>query len=174
MGNERDLVITAYGHDKTIDKIAISSFDNAADNNDSSHSDANTYCHSINGLELGEDSWVFAKTVSENTQYSLGSFFPVKFDIMLKLDDRAIQKVFRDVDSQELAMAMKGENEILKEKIFRNMSKRAAGMLQEDMEYMGPVKKSRVRECQDKIVAIILYLESLGEIVIAHEEDTVK
>jgi flagellar motor switch protein FliG len=123
---------------------------------------------------LGGNSWVLAKTVSENTQYSLVSFLPVKFDIILKMDDRAIQRVFRELDSQELAMAMKGEKEAIKEKVFSNMSLRAAEMLKEDMEYMGRVRKSRVKECQDKIVEMIQYLEYLGEIVIAHEEDTVK
>jgi flagellar motor switch protein FliG len=87
-------------------------------------------------------------------------------DIIL-LDDRAIQKVLREVDSQELAKALKGIDSEVQEKIFRNMSSRAAGMLKEDMEYMGPVRRVDVEESQWKIVSIIRHLEETGEIVVA-------
>jgi flagellar motor switch protein FliG len=83
------------------------------------------------------------------------------------LDDRAIQKVLREVDSQELAKALKSVDTEVQDKIFRNMSKRAAGMLKEDMEYMGPVRLKDVEEAQQKIVSIIRHLEDTGEIVVA-------
>ncbi|MCL2833470.1 MAG: flagellar motor switch protein FliG [Treponema sp.] len=89
------------------------------------------------------------------------------FEDIVMLDDRAIQKVMREVDSQELAKALKSVDTEVQDKIFRNMSKRAAGMLKEDMEYMGPVRLKDVEEAQQKIVSIIRHLEDNGEIVVA-------
>jgi flagellar motor switch protein FliG len=89
------------------------------------------------------------------------------FEDIVMLDDRAIQKVMREVDSQELAKALKSVDSEVQDKIFKNMSKRAASMLKEDMEYMGPVRLKDVEEAQQKIVSIIRHLEDTGEIVIA-------
>jgi flagellar motor switch protein FliG len=89
------------------------------------------------------------------------------FEDIVMLDDRSIQKVMREVDSQELAKALKSVDAEVQDKIFRNMSKRAAGMLKEDMEYMGPVRLKDVEEAQQKIVSIIRHLEDTGEIVVA-------
>ncbi|MDR0496103.1 MAG: flagellar motor switch protein FliG, partial [Treponema sp.] len=89
------------------------------------------------------------------------------FEDIVMLDDRAIQKVMREVDSQELAKALKSVDTEVQDKIFRNMSKRAASMLKEDMEYMGPVRLKDVEESQQKIVSIIRHLEDTGEIVVA-------
>jgi flagellar motor switch protein FliG len=73
----------------------------------------------------------------------------------------------REVDSQELAKALKSVDSEVQDKIFKNMSKRAASMLKEDMEYMGPVRLKDVEEAQQKIVSIIRHLEDTGEIVVA-------
>jgi flagellar motor switch protein FliG len=89
------------------------------------------------------------------------------FEDIVMLDDRAIQKVMREVDSQELAKALKSVDTEVQDKIFKNMSKRAATMLKEDMEYMGPVRLKDVEEAQQKIVSIIRHLEDVGEIVVA-------
>ena len=89
------------------------------------------------------------------------------FEDIVMLDDRAIQKVMREVDSQELAKALKSVDSEVQDKIFKNMSKRAANMLKEDMEYMGPVRLKDVEESQQKIVSIIRHLEDTGEIVVA-------
>ncbi|ADN01858.1 flagellar motor switch protein FliG [Spirochaeta thermophila] len=89
------------------------------------------------------------------------------FEDIVLLDDRAIQKVLREVDTQELAKALKAVDAEVQDKIFRNMSKRAATLLKEDMEYMGPIRMRDVEEAQQKIVSIIRKLEEQGEIVIA-------
>ncbi|MDR1971578.1 MAG: flagellar motor switch protein FliG [Treponema sp.] len=89
------------------------------------------------------------------------------FEDIVMLDDRAIQKVLREVDSQELSKALKSVDTEVQDKIFRNMSKRAASMLKEDMEYLGPVRLKDVEEAQQKIVSIIRHLEDTGEIVVA-------
>ena len=89
------------------------------------------------------------------------------FEDIVMLDNRAIQKVLRDVDQQELAKALKSVDTEVQDKIFGNMSKRAASMLKEDMEFMGPVRLKDVEESQQKIVSIIRRLEDNGDIVIA-------
>ncbi|WP_418790248.1 flagellar motor switch protein FliG [Phosphitispora sp. TUW77] len=89
------------------------------------------------------------------------------FEDIVQLDDRAIQQILRDVDSKDLALALKGSNEEVGAKVQRNMSKRASDMLKEDMEYMGPVRLRDVEDAQQRIVNIIRKLEEAGEIVIA-------
>ena len=89
------------------------------------------------------------------------------FEDIVLLDDRSIQKVMREVDTTELAKALKAVDSEVQDKIYRNMSKRASTLLKEDMEYMGPIRVRDVEEAQQKIVAIIRKLEEPGEIVVA-------
>ena len=89
------------------------------------------------------------------------------FEDILLLDDKSIQRVLREVDNSELAIAMKAANEQVQNAIFNNLSKRLAVMIKEDMEYMGPVRMKDVEEAQQKIVNIIRKLEDSGEIIIS-------
>ena len=89
------------------------------------------------------------------------------FEDILLLDDRAIQRVLRDVDNGDLAIALKGSNEEVQNAIFNNLSKRLGVMIKEDMEFMGPVRMKDVEEAQQKIVNIIRKLEDSAEIVIS-------
>ncbi|MBQ8188826.1 MAG: flagellar motor switch protein FliG [Lachnospiraceae bacterium] len=89
------------------------------------------------------------------------------FEDILLLDDRAIQRVLRDVDNNDLAIALKGSNEQVQGVIFNNLSKRLAAMIKEDMEFMGPVRMKDVEEAQQKIVNIIRKLEDSAEIIIS-------
>ena len=89
------------------------------------------------------------------------------FEDILLLDDRAIQRVLRDVDNSDLSMALKGANEQVQAAIFKNMSSRLSAMIKEDMEFMGPVRMKDVEEAQQKIVNIIRKLEDSAEIVIS-------
>ncbi len=89
------------------------------------------------------------------------------FEDIVLLDDKAIQKTLRELDNQDLAKALKAVDTEVQEKIFRNMSKRAASLLREDMEFMGPIRLKDVEEAQQKIVNIIRKLEEEGEIVVA-------
>jgi flagellar motor switch protein FliG len=89
------------------------------------------------------------------------------FEDILGMDDRSLQRVLRDVDMKDVALALKGASEALRDKFFKNMSKRAAEMLKEDMQYMGPVRVRDVEEAQQRIVNVIRALEEAGEIVIA-------
>ncbi len=89
------------------------------------------------------------------------------FEDILLLDDRAIQRVLRDVDNNDLGVALKGANEEVQGVIFRNLSKRLAAMIKEDMEFMGPIRMKDVEEAQQKIVGVIRKLEDSAEIVIS-------
>lgn len=89
------------------------------------------------------------------------------FEDILMLDDRSIQRVLRDVENNELAVALKNANEDVRNAIFSNLSTRLADMIREDMEYMGPVRVKDVEEAQQEIVNIIRKLEDSAEIVIS-------
>jgi flagellar motor switch protein FliG len=87
------------------------------------------------------------------------------FDDVVELDDRAIQLLLREVQSETLIVALKGTSEELREKIFRNMSARAAEMLREDLEAKGPVRLSEVEAEQKEILKIVRRLAEEGQIV---------
>ncbi len=89
------------------------------------------------------------------------------FEDILSLDNRSIQRFLRDVENNQLAVALKGATEEVQKIIYSNMSKRLAEMIREDIEYMGPVRLKDVEEAQQKIVNIIRKLEDAGEIVIS-------
>lgn len=93
------------------------------------------------------------------------------FEDIVLLDDRSIQQVLREVDGKDLAIALKGQGENVQEKIFKNMSSRAAEIIKEDLEFMGPVRVSQVEEAQQKIVAVIRKLEDAGTIIVARGGD---
>lgn len=96
------------------------------------------------------------------------------FEDFQYLDDRAIQKVLRDTDMQELAKALRGASTEVQDKIFRNMSQRTATMLKEDMEWMGPVRAQDVDAAQANLVKIVFRLSNNGEILLTLKEDIKK
>lgn len=95
------------------------------------------------------------------------------FEDIIKLDDKAIQRLVREVESKDLGLALKGSSEDIREVFFRNMAERASKLLRDDIEMMGPVRMKDVSEVQTKIVGIVRALEQAGEIVIlgGSEED---
>ncbi len=88
------------------------------------------------------------------------------FEDILLVGDKGIQMVLKEVDNDVLSLSLKTASEDLKEKIFRNMSDRASKLIQEDMQFMGPVRVSDVEQAQQKIVDIVRRLEDSGELVI--------
>lgn len=93
------------------------------------------------------------------------------FEDITKFSDRDIQTILKNVESSQWAMALKGATDELKQKILGNMSKRAAALLLEEMEYLGPVRASAVEQVQQQIVDIIRRLEDMGEITISTGEE---
>ena len=88
------------------------------------------------------------------------------FDNLIELDDRSMQELLRQVSSDQLLLALKGTDEALKEKIFKNMSQRAAEMLKDDLEAKGPVRLSEVEEAQKEILKVARKLAESGAITI--------
>ena len=97
------------------------------------------------------------------------------FEDIILIDDRGIQQMLRSVDTKDLSLALKGSSEEVSEKILKNMSKRAADALKEDMEYLGPVRVKDVEEAQQKVVNVVRKLEEDGEIIISRggEDDLI-
>ena len=89
------------------------------------------------------------------------------FEDIVNVDGKGIQAVLREVDNDELSLALKTASDDLKEAIFTNMSDRAATLIKEDMEFMGPVRLADVESAQQRIVDIVRRLEDAGEIMIA-------
>jgi flagellar motor switch protein FliG len=93
------------------------------------------------------------------------------FEDVVSLDDRSVQKVLKEIDNKDLAMALKAVSEELKSKILSNMSKRAADIVIEELKYMGPVRLREVEESQQRIIDVIRRLEEEGQVVMATAED---
>ena len=89
------------------------------------------------------------------------------FEDILMVNDKGIQSVLKEVDNNELALALRTASEDLRDKVFRNMSERAATLIKEEMEFMGPVRVADVEGAQQKIVDVVRRLEDAGEIIIA-------
>jgi len=89
------------------------------------------------------------------------------FDNILDIDDKGIQVMLREVQSEMLIIALKGATEEMRDKIFKNMSTRAAEMMREDLESKGPVKLSEVEAQQKQILQIVRRLADEGQIMLA-------
>jgi flagellar motor switch protein FliG len=89
------------------------------------------------------------------------------FEDLILVDDRGFQKLLRRVETKEVAVALKAASEEVKQKVFRNMSERAADMLREEMDALGPVRMKEVSDAQQAITAIIQEMEAKGEVIIS-------
>ena len=118
--------------------------------------DRNTERTIMEGMEVDSPDLV------ENIRRLMFVFEDVRF-----VNDRGIQTVLKEIDNDMLALALKTATEDLREKIFSNMSERAAEVVREDMEFMGPVRLSDVEAAQQKIVDIVRRLEDAGELIVS-------
>ena len=119
--------------------------------------------------EIDQEIWT--EILDEMREFNEETSIEVKnlmfvFEDIVVLDDRYVQEFLKEIDSKELTLALKAASEDVKNKIFGNMSKRAAAGIVEDMEYMGPVKLSEVEEAQQRVVDVIRRLEEEGSIVL--------
>jgi flagellar motor switch protein FliG len=89
------------------------------------------------------------------------------FEDLVLVEDRGFQKLLRRVETKELAIALKAASEEVKQKVYKNMSERAAEMLKEEMEVLGPVRMKEVSDAQQTINSIIQEMEAKGELIIA-------
>jgi flagellar motor switch protein FliG len=93
------------------------------------------------------------------------------FEDLVKLEERAVQQVLREVDQKDLVLALRGAPEEVKEVVLANMSERGAAMLKEEMEIQPPQRKSDIDAAQSRIVAVVRRLEEAGTIVVGAEEE---
>ena len=129
----------------------------------------------LNRMSRSSESAVMAALEEEDPELATEiRNYMFNFEDVLKLDDRSIQEVLREVSSEDLAKALKLVDESMREKIYRNMSKRGAEMLKEELEMMPPIRLSEVEASQRRIVEITKKLEGEGKIVISRggQEDT--
>jgi flagellar motor switch protein FliG len=89
------------------------------------------------------------------------------FEDLSQLDDRGVQVLLKEVSSEDISVALKGASDLMKDKVFSNMSERAAAMLKEDLEAMGPVRLSDVEKAQVKIAMVAKKLEGEGKIILS-------
>lgn len=129
---------------------------------------AKTLASILNQCDRSTEQIVLGKMEEQNSAIadSVRQFMFV-FDDLIKVDDRGIQMILKEVSAEDLALALKTASEALKEKIFKNMSQRAAQILKEDMQARGPVKVSDVGKAQQNIVKVARRLEQEGKVILA-------
>jgi hypothetical protein len=110
--------------------------------------EANHFCHLVNRLSLTGGDKLVARKITPGTEYSLEKYKPFGFDDFINIDNRTIQCVLRELDSQILAVALKDAKKDVKDAFFSNMSKRASSMLEEDMEYMDQVTEQDIEKAR--------------------------
>jgi hypothetical protein len=156
-------VFLLYGEGDKSTHFSIQNFENTTV--------AEEFIKQILSVQLNNNFWIDARIIDEFKKYSIEKEkFPFE-DIMI-LSDLATQKWMREVDSVEICKAIKDTDVEIQDKIIRNLSKKAATMLLEDMNYMGPIREKDQKESQQKIISVILDLENKGEITVPEPYET--
>jgi len=118
------------------------------------YSEASYFCYFVNNLSLAGEDKLAARMIITNAEHSLEKRQPFNFDDFVKVDDRTIQRLMRELEEEILAFALQDAKKEVKDVFLRNLSKRAAAMLEEDMEYMGPVNESDIENARKLILNI--------------------
>ena len=128
----------------------------------------NSVAEILNAIDRATEEEIMADIEEESAQLAeeIKQLMFVFEDIM-KIDDRGIREVLKEISNEDLTMSLKTAPEELREKFFKNLSERAGNMIREDLEIMGPVKLSEVESAQQNIVKQVRRLEAEGRIVIA-------
>lgn len=160
---------------KRIEKIMEEKLSSLFDNDTETVGGVKTLVEILNSVGRSTERNIISNL--EETQPELAEAIKINlfiFEDVVNLDKGSIQRILHEVSNEDLALALKGASEQVVSVIFSNMSKRAADLLKEDIQFMGPVRLSTVEEAQHKIVGIIRKLDEAGEIVIGRgDQDTV-
>ncbi|OOZ37001.1 flagellar motor switch protein FliG [Solemya velesiana gill symbiont] len=148
-----------------LDSILEKQFSGATSVQSSSLGGVKTAANILNLLDNSEEVLETITSADEELSQELQDNMFV-FDNLIDVDDRGIQTLLREIASEQLLVALRGADEMLKEKIFKNMSKRAAEMLRDDMEAAAPVKLSDVEMAQKEILTVARRLADAGEIML--------
>lgn len=127
-----------------------------------------TVAEILNLIETSTEKAILESIEAENPELAaeIKNLMFVFEDIIL-LDDRSIQRVLKDVETKDLAIALKAASDEVKEKVYKNVSERVGAMIQEEIEFMGPMRLSDVEAAQQRIVETIRRLQDEGQIIIA-------
>ncbi len=154
-----------------IEKVIEKKFSNLVVNESETVGGVHTLVEILNSVGRSTEKNII--TVLEKNQPDLANEIKASlftFENIITLEKSDVQKVLRDVNNADLALALKGVSEDIKQAIFQNLSARAQESLQEEMEFMGPARLSAVEEAQQKIVAVIRSLDEKGEIYLRRGE----
>lgn len=152
---------------KKIENILQSKFSNIIESDAENIGGVKTLVEILNSVDRTTEKNILSDL--EKTQPELAEVIKANlfvFEDIVTLDKSSIQRVLREVDNEQLVLALKGASEEVSTVVYANLSKRAAETVREDIEFMGPVRLSTVEEAQHKIVGVIRRLEEAGEIVI--------
>jgi len=152
---------------KKIEAILQNKFSSTVDNDQENIGGVKTLVEILNSVDRTTEKNILSdleKTQPELAELVKSNLFV--FEDLITLDTNSIQRVLREVNNEELVLALKGASEEVTSVLFANLSKRAAETIREDIEYMGPVRLSAVEEAQQRIVGVIRRLEDSGEIII--------
>ncbi len=156
---------------KQVEQILDKKLSNVLDGNFESYGGIKTLVEILNSANRGTEKSILESLEQEDADLAeeiKDSMFV--FEDIINLDSIYVQRVLRDVDNSDLALALKGASKDVADHIYTNISKRAAETLREDIEFMGPVRITAVEEAQHKIVGIIRRLDEAGEIIISRGE----
>lgn len=160
---------------KRIEGIMEDKFSNLIENDMESVGGVKTLVGILNSVDRSTERNIISNL--ESTQPELAEVIKSNlfiFEDVVNLDKGSVQRILRDISNEDLALALKGASEMVANVIFSNMSKRAADMLKEDIQFMGPVRLSTVEEAQHKIVGTIRRLDEAGEIVLGRgDQDSI-
>lgn len=160
---------------KKIEKIMEDKFSNILESDTETVGGVKALVEILNSVDRGTERNIISNL--EETQPELADTIKSSlfiFEDIVNLDKGSIQRTLREVSNEDLALALKGASEHVANAVFSNLSKRAADLLKEDIQFMGPVRLSTVEEAQHRIVGIIRRLDEAGEIVISRgDQDAV-
>ena len=136
------------------------------------YSEAGQFCRFMNRLSLEGGEKLVARVAVMNREYPLEKYIPFTFDDIVRIDDRTIQKIMRELDTDTIATALKTAKNEVKDKFFMNMSMRAGAMLREDMEYMDPFTEEEIEDSRQLILDIYhsLTAERFSEATAAYQK----
>ncbi len=158
---------------KQVEQILDRRLSNVLEGNFESYGGIKTLVEILNSSNRGTEKSILESLEQEDADLAeeiKDSMFV--FEDIVNLEGVYVQRVLRDVDNSELALALKGSSKEVADLIFSNISKRAAETLREDIEFMGPVKITAVEEAQHKIVGVIRRLDEAGEIIISRGDQS--
>lgn len=150
---------------KRVEKILDEKLSNVIDNNFESYGGISTLVGILNSVNRTTEKNIMEQL--DDRSHELAEEIKLQmfvFEDIITLDDASIQRVLREIDNNDLIVALKGASDAVADAIFMNLSKRAAETVKEDLEFLGPVRLTVVEEAQHKIVGVIRRLEEAGEI----------